>query len=136
MAPPSIASDIRLITVCRENEDDGARNSFEHLTGGLQTIEQWHGDIHNDDGRTKMFDQGDCLAAVARFTDHFEVVFQFQDLPKPFTYNFMVFYEQNSDFNHRFSISVQFCSSFFRAEPALSSHFGHVSRHLLINVEH
>ena len=93
--------DIRVIAVRGENEHFGGGNGFEHLPGGFQAVEQRHGDVHQHHGGTKFFDQGDRLAAVLRFADHFKVVFEFQHLAKTFAHNRVVFRQQNSDSFHR-----------------------------------
>ena len=98
------AFDIRVIIVRRENEYSGAGDGFKNLTGGFQTIEHRHRDVHHHHGGAKFFDQGDRLTAVFRFADHFEIVFQLQYLAKPFAHNRVVFGQQNSDSFHRLSV--------------------------------
>ena len=92
--------DIRVITVRGEHEHFGGGDGFEHLAGGFQTIEPRHRDVHQHHGGTKFFDQGDRLAAVLRFADHFEVVFQFEHLAKSLAHDRVVFRQQNSDSFH------------------------------------
>ena len=83
--------DIRAITVRRENEYSGVGDGFENLTGGFQTIEQGHRDIHDDHCGTKFFDQDDRLTSIFRFADHFQIGIQFEHLAKPLAHNRMVF---------------------------------------------
>jgi hypothetical protein len=95
---------IRVIIVRRENEYSGGGDGFENLTCGFQTIEHRQRDVHDDYCGAKFFDHGDRLAAVFRFTDHFEVVFQLQYLAKTLTHDRVVFSQQNSDSFHRLSV--------------------------------
>jgi hypothetical protein len=96
--------DIRVIIVRRENEYSGVGDGFENLTGGFQTIEQRHRDVHQHHGGAKFFDHGDRLAAVFRFADHFEVVFQLQQSCETLTHDRVVFGQQNSDSFHKLSV--------------------------------
>ena len=93
--------DIRVITVRGEDEHLGGGDGFEHLAGGFQTVEPRHGDVHQHHGGTKLLGQGDRLAAVLRFADHFEVGFQFQHLAKPLAHDRVVFGQQDGDSFHR-----------------------------------
>ena len=92
---------IRVITVRGENEHFGGGEGFEHLAGGFQTIEQRHGDVHQHHGGAKFLGQGDRLAAVLRFADHFKVVFQFEHLAETLAHDRMVFGQQDSDSFHK-----------------------------------
>jgi len=69
--------------------------------GRLDPVTRRHRDVHQHHGGTKFFGQGDRLAAVLRFADHFEVVFEFKHLAKSFAHNRMVFRQQNSNFFHK-----------------------------------
>ena len=69
--------DIRLIVVGRKDEHFGGRDGFENLASGLQTIKHRHGDVHQNQSRAKILDQIDCLKAVYRLADHFQIVFEF-----------------------------------------------------------
>ena len=96
-AGPHCVFYISIITVRRENEYSGAGDGFENLTGGFQTIEQRHRDVHDEHCGTKLFNQSDSPSAVLRFADYFKVVFQFQQCAKTFTNDRVVFGQQNSD---------------------------------------
>ena len=93
--------DIRVIIVRGENDHFGGGNGFENLAGGLQTIEQGHRDVHQHYGGTKFFGQRDRLAAILRFADHLNIVFQFQHLAKTLAHDRVVFSQENSDSFHR-----------------------------------
>ena len=95
------AFDIRVIAVRGEHEHLGAGESSEHLAGGFQAIEKWHGNIHQHHIGMKFGGQDDRLAAVLRFTNHFEIIFKFEHLAKAFAHNGMVFGQQNGDSFHR-----------------------------------
>ncbi len=103
--------DIRVITVRGENEHLRAGNGFEDLPGGFQAVEQRHRDVHHHHGGTKFSGQGHRLAAGFRFADHLDIPFGFQQGPKAFADNRVVFRQQNSDafygrgLFHRFSMS-------------------------------
>ena len=57
----------------------GGGGGFENLAGGLQTVEQRHGHVHQHQRGTKLFGQGDRFMAIFRFADHFKVSFEFQN---------------------------------------------------------
>ena len=53
--------------------------------------------VHDDHDGAKFFDQGDGLATVLRFADHFEVVFEFEHLAKTLAHDCVVFGQQDGD---------------------------------------
>ena len=65
--------DIGVIAVGREDEHPGGGNGFENLPRGLDPIEDRHGDVHDDDRRTKLPRQFDCFPAGPRLGDNLEV---------------------------------------------------------------
>ncbi len=114
--------DIRVIAVRGKHEHFGGGDGFENLPRGFQTIEQRHRDVHHHHVGTKFFGQRDGLAAVLRFADNFNVVFEFEHLAKTFAHNRMVFSQQNSDVFHN---NFKFGSSGLRS--ADFSHRGGLS---------
>ena len=74
--------DVGVITVRGENEHLGVRDGFANLPGGFQTIEQRHGDVHDDHGGTKFSGQFHRLAAGVRFADHLDIAFGLQQRPE------------------------------------------------------
>ena len=92
--------DIRFITVRRKHEHFGGGDGFENLARGLQTIEQRHGNVHQNQCGTEFFDHGDRLMAVFRFADHFKIVFEFQYLSNFPANERVVVRQQDSDFFH------------------------------------
>ena len=92
--------DIFFITVRRKHEHFGGGGGFENLARRLQTIEQRHGKVHQNQCGTKFFDHGDRLMAVFRFADHFKVVFAFQNLSNIPTHERVVVRQQDSDSLH------------------------------------
>jgi hypothetical protein len=71
--------DIRFIIVRRKHEHFGGGDGLENLASGLQTIEQRHGNVHQNQCGTKFFGHRNRLMPVFRFADHFKIVFEFQN---------------------------------------------------------
>jgi len=101
--------DIRIIAVRRKHEHLGGRRAalrsqqwhdFKNLAGGLQTIEQRHGHVHQHQVGTKSFRHGDRLEAVFGLADHFKIVLEFQ-YPSEFPAHVsVVIRQEDSDLLH------------------------------------
>jgi len=72
--------DIRLVAVRREHEHPGFGDGLEQLAGGLQSVEQRHGHVHQNQIGAELLAHGDRLRAVLGLADHFQVVFELQNL--------------------------------------------------------
>ena len=113
---------ISIITMGREDENPGVRLHEQDLTGGFQTIEQRHGNVHDNHSRAKFFDFGDRLAAILRFPDHLEVAFHFQHKANPLAHHRMVFNQQDGNTFYRFSFLLYWQHCYIRTEKRAGCH--------------
>ena len=100
-ARPDGVGDIGVVTVRGEHEHFGGGQFLANLPGGLQAVEQRHGDIHQHYVRAKVFGHRNGLPAVLCFADHFEVGLQFEHLAQSLPHNRMIFGQHYSDTFHK-----------------------------------
>ena len=74
-----------------KDEHLDVRERLADLAGGFQTIEQRHGDIHDDHGGTEFGRHFYGLSAGGRFADHLDIALGLQELQQALPDHHVVF---------------------------------------------
>ncbi len=77
-------------SLCAEHDHLGGGQLLKYLPGGFQTVELWHGNVHQDHLGTKFFGQHNGPAAVLRLASHLKIAFEFEHFAKAFTHDHVV----------------------------------------------